>query len=138
MKTTVLSVGCRVSKEMYPGDLPKNRIFDAVLFAGCNLLQWLFYDNYEVGMERLSHILDKNGIVIFVEGQGYIKNVVTKGRSFGLSIPLDEMKLVGATKDDEYGLKQEILKSWAKFFKLTRVEDYFAYIKKKNSENKIQ
>ena len=113
----------------YPEDLPNDKKYDAVLFAGCNLLIWLFNKNYEVGMEKLSNILKQDGIIIFVESQRYIDKVVTKGKSYGLSIPLEEMKLYGVTKNDNNGIKQDILKSWEKFFQLDLIDNYFVYKK---------
>ena len=72
-------------------------------------------------------MINDDGIVIFTEGQNYINKVVSKGRSYALSIPLDEMKLYGAEKDDGSGLKQEILRSWNKYFELTKRDGYFVY-----------
>jgi hypothetical protein len=111
----------------YPEDLPKNKKFDAVLFAGCNVITWLFKKDYEVGMDSLSKILKQYGIVIFVENQKYIDNIAIKGKSYSLSIPLEEIKLLAMVKDDKTGLKQEILKSWEKFFQLERIDNYFVY-----------
>lgn len=111
----------------YPEDLPKNKKFDAVLFAGCNVITWLFKKNYEVGMEKLSRILKQDGIIIFVENQKYIDNIAIKGKSYSLSIPLEEIKLLAMVKDDNTGLKQEILKSWEKFFQLDQIDNYFVY-----------
>ena len=32
----------------YPDELPKDKMFDAVLFAGCNVMTWLFNNkNYK-------------------------------------------------------------------------------------------
>jgi hypothetical protein len=75
----------------YPEELPKDKKFDAVLFAGCNVITWLFKKDYEVGMENLSRILKQDGIIIFVENQKYIDNIVIKGKSYSLSIPLEEI-----------------------------------------------
>ena len=111
----------------YPQDLPKNKKFDAVLFAGCNVITWLFKKDYEVGMEKLSRILKQDGIIIFVENQKYIDNIAIKGKSYSLSIPLEEIKLLAMVKDDNTGLKQDILKSWEKFFKLDQIDNYFVY-----------
>lgn len=117
-------------KGQYPGDLPEGQKFDAVLFAGCNLMRWLFYDDYEAGMKKLSKLLNKNGIVIFIENANYIKHVVDPGQSYELSIPLDEMKIEAFEKYDTNGVKKEMLKSWGKFFQLTRINNYFVYTKK--------
>jgi SAM-dependent methyltransferase len=116
----------------YPDDLPTDKKFDAVLFAGCNLLMWLFYKAHEDGMEKLYNILKQDGIVIFVESQNYINKTVTKGKSYGLSIPIEEMKLYGLKQYNDSEIKQKILKSWGKFFHLDQMEHYFVY--KKNDE----
>ena len=122
----------------YPEDLPKKKKFDAVLFAGCNVITWLFKNNYEVGMESLSKILKQDGIIIFVENQKYINNVAIKGKSYSLSIPLEEIKLLAMVKDDNTGLKQEILKSWEKFFQLELIDNYFVYKVKEQSGGKYK
>jgi hypothetical protein len=111
----------------YPEELPKDKKFDAVLFAGCNVITWLFKNEYEVGMESLSKILKQDGIVIFVENQKYIDNIAIKGKSYSLSIPLDEIKLLAMVKDDKSGLKQDIITSWEKFFQLEVIDNYFVY-----------
>ena len=111
----------------YPEELPRNKKFDAVLFAGCNVITWLFKNDYEVGMEFLSKILKQDGIIIFVETQKYIDNIAIKGKSYELSIPLEEIKLLAMVKDDNSGLKQDILKSWEKFFQLDLIDNYFVY-----------
>jgi ubiquinone/menaquinone biosynthesis C-methylase UbiE len=114
--------------DRYPENLPtKENEFDAVLFAGCNVITWLFKLDYEVGMEKLSRILKQDGIIIFVENQKYIDNIAIKGKSYSLSIPLEEIKLRPTIKDDNTGLKQEILKSWEKFFELNQIDNYFVY-----------
>ena len=102
--------------DRYPQNLPMEHKFDAVLFAGCNVLTWLFKNNFEIGMEQLTNVLKKEGIIIFVENQAYINKIANK--SYSLSIPLEEMKLYPVAKDDTTGLKQDILKSWEKFFQL--------------------
>jgi hypothetical protein len=111
--------------DRYPQHLPMDHTFDAVLFAGCNVLTWLFKNNFEVGMEKLSHVLKKEGIIIFVENQTYINKIANK--SYSLSIPLEEMKLHPVAKDDTTGLKQDILKSWETFFQLDVMDNYFVY-----------
>jgi len=113
--------------EKYPDNLPINKKFDAVYFAGCNMLKWLFKENYEHGMEKLSNILKEDGIVIFTESKHYVEKIATKGNYYELSIPLEEMKIYGIVKDDGTGLKQDILKSWGKFFRLDRIDNYFVY-----------
>lgn len=122
----------------YPDELPKDKMFDAVLFAGCNVMTWLFNNyNYkndtieekkmEKGMETLSKLLNQDGIVIFIEKQRYIEKVALEGKSYELSIPLEEMKLRETIKDDATGLKQYIIKSWEKIFQLERIDNYFVY-----------
>ena len=122
----------------YPDELPKEKMFDAVLFAGCNVMTWLFNNyNYkndtiegkkmEKGMESLSKLLNQDGIVIFIENQRYIEKVALEGKSYELSIPLEEMKLRETIKDDATGLKQYIIKSWEKIFQLERIDNYFVY-----------
>jgi SAM-dependent methyltransferase len=114
--------------DRYPANLPtEENVFDAVLFAGCNVITWLFTREYEVGMEKLSRILKQDGIVIFVENQNYIDTVVPPEKSYSLSITLDEMKLHPVSKDDKTSLKQDILKSWDKFFQLDVMDNYFVY-----------
>jgi hypothetical protein len=122
----------------YPQDLPKNKKFDAVLFAGCNVITWLFKKDYEVGMENLSRILKQDGIIIFVENQKYIDNIVIKGKSYSLSIPLEEIKLLAMVKDDNTGLKQDILNSWEKFFQLNQIDNFFVYKVKEQSGGKYK
>ena len=111
--------------DRYPQNLPMEHKFDAVLFAGCNVLTWLFKNNFEIGMEQLTNVLKKEGIIIFVENQAYINKIANK--SYSLSIPLEEMKLHPVAKDDTTGLKQDILKSWEKFFQLDIMDNYFVY-----------
>jgi hypothetical protein len=111
--------------DRYPQNLPMEHKFDAVLFAGCNVLTWLFSNKFEIGMEKLTHVLKKEGIIIFVENQAYINKIANK--SYSLSIPLEEMKLHPVAKDDATGLKQDILKSWEKFFQLDVMDNYFVY-----------
>jgi hypothetical protein len=111
--------------DRYPQNLPMEHKFDAVLFAGCNVLTWLFKNNFEVGMEQLTNVLKKEGIIIFVENQAYINKIANK--SYSLSIPLEEMKLHPVAKDDTTGLKQDILKAWEKFFQLEVMDNYFVY-----------
>lgn len=111
----------------YPEDLPKNKKFDAILFAGCNVITWLFKNDYEVGMESLSKILKQDGIVIFVENQNYINKMATIGKSYSLSIPLEEMTIRPTIKDDKTGLKQDILKSWEKYFRIDGMKEYIVY-----------
>jgi len=111
--------------DRYPQNLPMEHKFDAVLFAGCNVLTWLFKNNFEVGMEQLTNVLKKEGIIIFVENQAYINKIANK--SYSLSIPLEEMKLHPVAKDDTTGLKQDIIKSWEKFFQLDIMDNYFVY-----------
>jgi hypothetical protein len=111
--------------DRYPENLPSEHTFNAVLFAGCNVLTWLFNNQIELGMEKLSNILKKDGIIIFVENQAYIDKLVNK--SYSLSIPLEEMKLHPVAKDDKTGLKQNILNSWEKFFQLDVMDKYFVY-----------
>jgi len=114
--------------DRYPENLPpEENAFDAVLFAGCNVITWLFKNDYEVGMEKLSKILKQDGIVIFVENQKYIDNIAIKGKSYSLSIPLEEMKLLPMVKDNKTGLKQDILKSWEKYFKIDVMKEYIVY-----------
>lgn len=111
--------------DRYPQNLPMEHKFDAVLFAGCNVLTWLFKNNFEIGMEQLTNVLKKEGIIIFVENQAYINKIANK--SYSLSIPLEEMKLHPVAKDDTTGLKQDIIKSWEKFFQLDIMDNYFVY-----------
>jgi len=98
--------------DRYPQNLPMEHKFDAVLFAGCNVLTWLFSNKFEIGMEKLTNVLKKEGIIIFVENQTYINKIANK--SYSLSIPLEEIKL-------------DILKSWEKFFQLDVMDNYFVY-----------
>jgi hypothetical protein len=114
--------------DRYPKDLPtEENEFDAVLFAGCNVISWLFKFDYEDGMKKLARIIKKDGIVIFVENQNYINKMTTIGKSYSLSIPLEEMTIHPTIKDDKTGLKQEIVKSWEKFFELEIIDNYFVY-----------
>ena len=136
--------------DRYPENLPpEEKVFDAVLFAGCNVITWLFNDYNivsdtieknlkEKGMEKLSRILKQDGIVIFVENQNYINKVATPGKSDSLSIPLEEMKLLPMVKDDKTGLKQDILKSWEKYFRIDVMKEYIVYKVKEQSGGKYK
>ena len=136
--------------DRYPENLPpEEKVFDAVLFAGCNVITWLFNDYNivsdtieknlkEKGMEKLSRILKQDGIVIFVENQNYINKVATPGKSYSLSIPLEEMKLLPMVKDDKTGLKQDILKSWEKYFRIDVMKEYIVYKVKEQSGGKYK
>jgi hypothetical protein len=128
-----------IINDRYPEDLPtEENIFDAVLFAGCNVLTWLFKNDYEVGMESLTKILKPDGIVIFIENKKYIKKIVSPGKSYALSIQLEEMKLHPTRKDDTSGLKQNIIQSWNKFFQLEVIYNYFVYKVKEQAGGKYK
>lgn len=120
----------------YPQDLPSGKQFDAILFAGCNVLTWLFgYDNkHEPGMNTLSTILKDDGIIIFVENTGYIKALSGEGHyeKHVLSIPIENIQLFTTIPDNGSGLKQEIIQSWKKYFTQTQADKYIVY--KKNKE----
>jgi hypothetical protein len=60
----------------YPDDLPKlpeGKSFDLIVFAGCNVLEWLFNKDYRTGIEQLVTVVKKDGRVIFVENSKYIE-----------------------------------------------------------------
>ena len=68
--------------DRYPENLPtEENEFDAVLFAGCNVISWLFKFDYEDGMKKLARIIKQDGIIIFVENQNYINKMATIGKS---------------------------------------------------------
>jgi hypothetical protein len=119
----------------YPTNLPKDHHFDAVLFAGCNVLQWLFKHDYESGMQALSSILRNDGIIIFVEN----KNYVTKfggPEHYGqhsLTISLNKMTVFPTVLNDKTGVKDQMLNTWNKYFTLMQIGDYIVYRKNSTS-----
>jgi hypothetical protein len=133
---------------MYPEELPTDKKFDAVLFAGCNVISWLFTDynresgtieeNWmEQGMETLSKLLNQHGIVIFVENEIYIKKIAPDMRISSLSIPLNLLSIVPITETSDME-KQTILSSWRKFFNLAIINDYFVYKAKSQEGGKYK
>ena len=120
----------------YPNDLPVTKTFNAVLFAGCNVIDWVFSDfnkqtemievnQMETGMATLSKMLKKDGFVIFVEHPRYIE--LCCGQSFHkLSIPLEGLNILPTTKNYAQ-VKQRILNMWYNYFQLVQIKNYYAY-----------
>jgi hypothetical protein len=119
------------SSGQYPQNLPTGKQFDLILFAGCNVLIWLFGEDreHETGMKKLSTVLKDDGIIIFVETLKYVQTHGVEGH--GLSIPIESMKLLTTQLDDGSGLKQEIINSWKKYFTQTEADLYIVYKKVK-------
>jgi len=120
----------------YPNNLPRTKKFDAILFAGCNVIDQIFTDynrhtktfepnHMEKGMERLSTMLKKDGYVIFVETRRYVEHF-SKQQHYNLSFPLSRMNIFQTT-DNHAEVKQRILDTWNTYFKLVRTHGYYAY-----------
>ena len=63
--------------QKFPDNLPEWQKFSHVLFAGCNVLAWLFnitsIDAFNDDIIKLENVLDTNGMIIFVEKENFIK-----------------------------------------------------------------
>jgi hypothetical protein len=124
----------------YPEDLPTGKTFDVILFAGCNVLIWLFGEdgNHETGMDNLSSVLNDDGVIIFVEGKNYVKHYSGEGHynQHSLSIPITSISLKGRYFNDRSELKEEIINSWNKYFTQTQADKYIVYKKKEKKGGK--
>ena len=116
----------------YPENLPTGRTFDAILFAGCNVLTWLFKGNYEDGIRRLSSILTNDGIVIFVENNNYIRKFsgLEHYEQHALTTTLDKMQVYTAVFNHANGKKQEIINTWNTYFTQSQIGKYIVYQKR--------
>jgi hypothetical protein len=119
----------------YPRNLPTGKKFDAILFAGCNVLIWLFGEdgNHETGIKNLSSLLNDDGVIIFVETKKYVETYGGEGHydAHSLSIPIESIKLLTTQLDDETGLKGNIINTWKKYFTQTHADKYIVYKKVK-------
>ena len=130
----------------YPANLPTDKLFDAVLFGGCNVLTWLFRGDYEPGMKKLSTILKDDGIVIFVENKNYVTKLAGEDHyaSHVLTMPINSIKLQMTLANDNSGLKQDIISTWNKYFTRTDIDKYIVYKKqtsggrRKNAKRKTR
>jgi hypothetical protein len=61
----------------FPEDVPKGKLYDIVLFAGCAINFFLIND-FEKSTDLVSNILKKNGLVVIVESHKFIINRVSQ------------------------------------------------------------
>jgi hypothetical protein len=124
----------------YPRNLPTGKQFDAILFAGCNVLIWLFGEDrqHEGGIKTLSSLLKEDGVIIFVENKKYVETYSGEGHydAHSLSIPIESIKLLAMQHNDESGLKEAIINIWKKYFTQTQADKYIVYKKVKEGGKK--
>ena len=64
-------------QENFPEDINQNVTYDAIWFAGCNVLSWIFTNQTKV-REAFENRLKRNGIIMFTEGSKYIEKFSDK------------------------------------------------------------
>lgn len=119
--------------EKFPDGLinTKDRHYDIILFAGCNLLSWIFADRNS-SIQQLLRVLKDTGRVIFVESIGYIikdKINITKNKYSGLTISIDSMKYAFDMGNNVYAHKSFYDYFYA-YFDVSINNGYITYIKK--------
>ena len=124
----------------YPNDLPKlpeGKSFDLIVFAGCNVLRWLFNEDYRSGIEQLATVVKKDGRVIFVENSRYIEvygNATSK--DYLPTIPIEYLSVIpGAPAHFNSEDSVSIRGAWNSIFNKSihtpdGIHNYIVYTKK--------
>lgn len=63
----------------FPQDMPKGKLYDLILFAGCNALIFIgLLKDHEDSIGLLSKSLKKNGVIVVTESEKFIKKYISE------------------------------------------------------------
>jgi len=123
--------------EKFPENVPKDKKYDAILFAGCNALIFIsLLLDHKPSIDLLESILKKNGLVVIVESDTFVKKHVsgkhydTHKRTLKLETLLKSHKTPGIQdKKEEY---EATIHYWNTKFNAqqTKNDKYIVYTKK--------
>jgi hypothetical protein len=106
----------------FPEGVPKDKKFALILFAGCNILDWLFHkDTFKYDMELLSNVLDDNGHIIFTDTKKYMEAYIASQNfhaRFGGTMYIKNMAdfhTINKIKGKNY-YKDAVLSTWKTLF----------------------
>ena len=132
--------------QRFPDDLPPNKTFGLVLFAGCNVIDFLFKkESIELDMKRLATSLDDNGHIIFIDSKQYIDDYIKSDHfyeRYGGTLYIKHMldhHTVRKVKGKNY-YRDAVLSMWKTLFTESEIEiknqKYKVYTKKIQSPRK--
>ena len=122
--------------QKFPDNLPEGQKFSHVLFAGCNVLAWLFnitsIDAFNDDIIKLENVLDTNGMIIFVENENFIKVLGnSNSKQIVPTTKFETLRYNGQTTltSDEIIAKEILCNEWNKhfLFKLLTLDKQYGY-----------
>ena len=122
--------------QKFPDNLPEGQKFSLVLFAGCNVLAWLFnitsIDAFNDDIIKLENVLDTNGMIIFVENEKFI-NLLGNSNSTQI-VPTTKIETLRynvhtTLTSDEIIAKKKLCDKWNEhfLFKLLTLDKQYGY-----------
>ena len=66
----------------FPDDIDETQKYDAIWFAGCNIIDYLFFDRNKT-FSLMDRILKPDGYIFFTENENFVRSVGVKGKRKG-------------------------------------------------------